>query len=199
MWRTSIFGQTDAEDIILVYDSLNPNGKVVLKSELLYNLDSLSLFLVDDVRDELMTKMDSTTIRNFLIGSWTLESVKRINEKPYSLQVDEKMQFHEDGNFVIINTGNTSIGTWTVMMKNNGNLHLSYDEPQISIKDKEILNLLTAEQIKSMTFSSSIEFIKQVDSKTLVLMTFVPENPKHSGDVDDMFFRLILATYKKND
>ncbi|MDX1783192.1 MAG: hypothetical protein R3361_03450, partial [Aequorivita vladivostokensis] len=53
---SSTFGQTNPEDIIIVYDSLNPRGKIILKSELASNLDSLSTHLVDDKRIELLTK-----------------------------------------------------------------------------------------------------------------------------------------------
>ncbi|SDX46762.1 hypothetical protein [Aequorivita viscosa] len=53
---SSTFGQTNPEDIIIVYDSLNPSGKIILKSKLASNLDSLSTHLVDDKRTDLLIK-----------------------------------------------------------------------------------------------------------------------------------------------
>lgn len=189
------FGQTNPEDIILVYDSLNPNGTVILKSELVSDLDSLSRFLIDDMQEKLMTKKDSATIRNLLIGKWTLESVQRVNGIPFNLQAYEKMQYKIDDKFVLENPDDTVRGYWKVINERHGNLHLTYDEPQIAIKDKNILKLLPEEQIKSLTYSSGIKVIKEIDSKMLLLMTFIPENTEN---INDMFYRLILTTYRKN-
>ena len=188
------FGQTNPEDIIIVYDSLNPNGKILLKSELMSNLDSLSTHLVDDKRSELLIKKDSLTIKNLLIGKWILESVKRTNGESFNLQTSQKLTFNENTNFIQIIKGDTITGKWLVKNEINSNLLLKYDKPQISIKDKEILKYLPEEQIKAMTYSSNNFSIMEINNQSLIFFTFIPENVEN---FDEMFFRLILITYKR--
>src|SRR5690554_1926696 len=92
---SSTFGQTNPEDIIIVYDSLNPSGKIILKSKLASNLDSLSTHLVDDKRTDLLTKKDSSTLKKLLIGDWKLESAKRVNGKTLNIQTPDQIRFEE--------------------------------------------------------------------------------------------------------
>ncbi|MFN8255021.1 MAG: hypothetical protein U0W24_04990 [Bacteroidales bacterium] len=189
------YGQTNPEDIILVYDSLNPNGKMILKNDLVSDLDSLSTFLLDETQEKILTQNDSVTIRKSLIGKWTLTSVERVNGMPFNLQSYQNIQFSEDGKFIFENPNDTVLGTWNAIKERNGNLHLSYNEPQIAIKDKEILKLLPKEQIDALTYSSETKAIKEIDDNTLVFMTFILENTEN---IDDMFYRLILTTYKRS-
>ena len=190
------YSQTNPEDIVIVYDSLNPNGKVIIKSDLISDLDSLSTFLLDDMKEKLLTQSDSATIRKSLIGKWTLIRVERINGLPVNLQSYQNMHFSEDGKFIFVNPNDIVHGTWNVIKETNGKLHFSFNEPQIAIWDKEILELLTKKQIDAMTYSSDTKSIKEINNDTLVFFTFIPENTQNS---EDMFYRLILTTYKKNE
>lgn len=192
----TIFGysQTSPEDIIMVYDELNPNGKMILKSELVTNLDSLSLFLKDETEEKLLVQQDSSTIRNALIGKWTLESVERVNGIPFNLVSYQNLQFRESGEFSFERSNEKVQGTWTVRNKRKGTLLFNYYEPQLAIIDKEIIAQLPKEQIQALTFSSETRMIKAIDKDTLVFMTFIAGNPEN---IDDMFCRLILTTYKR--
>ena len=190
------FGQTNPEDIIIVYDSLNPSGKMILKSELASDLDSLSIHLIDEKRNKLLTKKDTLTIKKLLIGNWKFERAKRINGKSFNLQTSEQITFEENRNFIQISKGDTIQGKWFVKNENNGNLLLKYDEPQISIKDKNILKYLPKEQIKAMTFSSNTLSIMEINKQSLIFTNFFPENIQQT---DNMFYRLVLTTYKKTE
>src|SRR5690606_35222999 len=130
---SSTFGQTNPEDIIIVYDSLNPRGKIILKSELASNLDSLSTHLVVDKRIELLTKKDSSTIKKLLIGNWKLESAKRINGKTLNIQTPDQIRFDENQNFIQNLKGKILKGEWFVKQNPIGNLHLKYNERQFLI------------------------------------------------------------------
>ena len=190
------FGQINPEDIIVVYDSLNPSGKVILKSELTSDLDSLSIHLVDEKRNELLTKKDSLTIKNLLTGKWKLESTKRINGKSFNLQSYEQLTFNENQNFIQVLEGKTTQGKWFLETKTNGNLRLKYNEPQFSITNKELLKHLPEEQLKALSFDSNTLSIMEINEELLIFATFIHENV---GQIDDMFYRLILMTYRKDE
>ncbi|OAD92720.1 hypothetical protein A7A78_02080 [Aequorivita soesokkakensis] len=193
---SSTFGQTNPEDIIIVYDSLNPRGKIILKSELASNLDSLSTHLVDDKRIELLTKKDSSTIKKLLIGNWKLESAKRINGKTLNIQTPDQIRFDENQNFIQNLKGKILKGEWFVKQNPIGNLHLKYNERQFLITDEELIKQLPEEQIESMSFNSDILSIMEIDKEHLIFANFVLENAQ---DFDNMFFRLVLITYIKTD
>ena len=193
---SSTFGQINPEDIIIVYDSLNPSGKIILKSKLASNLDSLSTHLVDDKRTDLMTKKDSSTLKKLLIGDWKLESAKRVNGKTFNIQTPDQIRFDENQNFIQILKGKISRGEWFVKQNLIGNLHLKYNERQFLITDEELIKQLPEEQIESMSFNSNILSIMEIDEEHLVFTNFVLENAQ---DFDNMFFRLVLITYIKTD
>jgi len=188
------FCQTNPEDIIIVHDSLNPNGKIIIKSDLISDLDSLSIHLVDDKRNDLLAKKDILTIKKLLIGNWILESTKRVNGKPLNLHISKQFTFNENGDFIQMFKEDIIHGKWFVKKEINGNLVLNYNEPQISIKDKEILKHLSKEQIKAMTYSSNVFSIMEINEQSLIFSTFIPENTEQ---IDKMFYRLILITYKR--
>ena len=189
-------GQTNPEDIIIVYDSLNPTGKILLKSELTSNLDSLSTYLVDDKMNELLTKKDTLIIKKLLIGNWRLQDTKRLNGKSFNLQIAEQFTFNENQNFVQILEEKKSQGKWFVNHKTNGNLTLKYNERQFSITNEELLKYLPEEQVKAMSFDSNMLSIMEINEEQLVFATFLPENVQ---DLDNMFYRLVLTTYVKTD
>ncbi len=188
------FSQTNPEDVIVVYDSLHPNGKVILKSELGSDLDSLSIHLVDEKRKEILSKKDTIAIKTLLVGSWILQSTKRINGKSINLQTSKQMTFNENGNFVQIHENDTLKGKWFVKNVINGNLLLKYNKPYIPIKDKTILKSLSQEQIKAISFDSNILSITEINHEHLIFANFLDGN---FGDINKMFYRLVLATYKR--
>ena len=185
--------QVSPEDLIIVYDSTNPKGKISLKSNLSNNLDSINIHLLEDKKIELLTKKDNLIIRTHIIGDWTLKSVERTNGIPYNLSVCEKIRFKKNGEFTIIENGKVIKGKWKI---NTGEITLNYNEPYCQIKDKYILDLLTKEQIKSVTYSSNILHIKEIDDKSIVFMHFLPENPEN---IDDMFYFLVQSIYIKGE
>lgn len=187
------FGQVSPEDIIVVYDSLNPKGKVLLKSEMSKNLDSINMHMLEDTRLELLTKKDSLLISNEIIGSWNLNSVKTSNGKPYNLQVFEKIEITNDGKFNILDNEEIISGKWEI---SKGNLTLNYNEPQCQIKDKALLKILPKEQIESLTYSSNFLSIRKVDNKNIVFMHFLHENIEN---IDEMFYVLVLSNYIKTE
>ena len=190
------FGQTNPENIIIVYDSLNPSGKMILKSELATNLDSLSTHLVDDIRIELRTKKDSTTIKKLLIGDWKLESTKRINGKTFNLQMFEYIKFEGNQNFTQTLEGKKSQGKWFAKNTTIGNLKLKYNERQFSITNEELLEQLPKEQVESLSFESNTLTIMEINEEHLVFATFLPENTQ---DFDNMFYRLVRTTYIRTE
>jgi hypothetical protein len=185
------FGQVSPEDIIVVYDSLNPKGKVLLKSEMSKNLDSINIHTLEDIRLELLTKKDNLLINKDIIGIWNLNSVKTSNGKPYNLQVFEKIEIMNDGKFNILDNKEIISGKWEV---NKGELTLNYDKPQCQIKDKALLKILPKDQIESLTYSSNIISIRKVDNKNIVFMHFLPENMEN---INEMFYVLVLSNYVK--
>ncbi|WP_299115938.1 hypothetical protein [uncultured Winogradskyella sp.] len=187
------FGQVSPEDIIVVYDSLNPKGKVLLKSEMSKNLDSINIHILDDKRLELLTKKDSLLISKEIIGSWNLNTIKTSSGKPYNLQVFEKIEIRNDGKFNILDNEEIISGKWEI---SKGELTLNYDEPQCQIKDKALLKILPKEQIKSLTYSSNFLSIRKVDNKNIVFMHFLPENMEN---IDEMFYVLVLSNYVKTE
>ena len=184
------------ENILWVYDSLNPKGRMVLKSDIISDLDSLSTLLFDEMQEKLFALKDSTTLRNALIGKWRLKSIERVNGIPFKLQSYENIQFSEQGEFILENINDTVRGRWNLVNARNGNLLYKYNKPQLAVKDKEILKLLSEEQIKSIAYNSGMMAIKIIDNDTLVFMTFIPQNTKN---FDDTYYRLILTTYKRNE
>lgn len=190
------YSQTNPENLILVYDSLNSEGKLILKSDLVSDLDSLSIFLFDEMEEKLLVQKDSITIRKMLVGKWKLKSIERVNGAPFNLESYQNIQFSEKGECILENLNDTVLGTWNVVNESIGNLRLKYNEPQIMIKDKEILKLLPPEQIKSLTYSSGIKAIKEIDNNILVFMSFIPQNTEN---IDNMFYRLILTTYERTE
>ena len=190
---TSGFCQISPEDIIVVYDSLNPKGKVLLKSEMSKNLDSINIHMLEDKRLELLTKKDSLLISKEIIGSWNLNSVKTSNGKPYNLQVFEKIEITNDGKFNIIGNEEIISGKWEI---NKGELTLNYNEPQYQTKDKALLKILPKEQIESLTYSSNILSIRKIDKTNIEFMHFLPENTEN---IDQMFYVLVLSNYVKTE
>jgi hypothetical protein len=187
------FGQVSPEDIIVVYDSLNPKGKVLLKSEMSKNLDSINIHMLEDTRLDLLTKKDSLLISKEIIGSWNLNTIKTSSGKPYNLQVFEKIEIRNDGKFNILDNEEIISGKWEI---SKGELTLNYDEPQCQIKDKALLKILPKEQIKSLTYSSNFLSIRKVDNKNIVFMHFLPENMEN---IDEMFYVLVLSNYVKTE
>lgn len=194
LFSSMCFCQTNPEDIIIVRDSSNPKGKVILKSELISDLDSLSIHLMDDRKNDLLIKKDSLTIKNLLVGKWIFESAKRINGKTYNLQPSKQFTFDKNGNFTQIIKDESIKGKWFAKKEINGNLQLNYNEPQFLIKDKEIIKHLSKEQVKAMTYSSNVFSIMDINEQTLIFLNFIPEN---TNEKDKMFYRLILITYKR--
>lgn len=187
------FGQVSPEDIIVVYDSLNPKGKVLLKSELSKNLDSINIHMLEDKRLELLTKKDSLLIRKEIIGRWNLNSIKTSNGKPYNLQVFEEIELTNDGKFNILNNEEIISGKWEIR---KGELTLNYNEPQYQIKDKALLKILPKEQIESLTYNSNFLSIGKIDNTNIEFMHFLPENIEN---IDEMFYVLVLSNYKKTE
>ena len=187
------FGQVSPEDIIVVYDSLNPKGKVLLQSEMSKNLDSINMHMLEDTRLKLLTKKDSLLISKEIIGSWNLNSVKTSNKKPYNLQVFEKIEITNDGKFNIVDNDEIISGKWKI---SKGELILHYNEPQCHIKDKALLKIIPKEQIESLTYSSNFLSIRKVDNKNIVFMHFLPENIEN---IDEMFYVLVLSNYVKSE
>lgn len=185
------FSQVNPEDIIIVYDSINPNGKVLLKSDLSKNLDSINIYQLQDKKIELLTKLDNLTIAKQIIGNWNLNSVERTNGLSYNLQVIDKIEFKENRKFKIYENKQVISGKWQI---NNGELTLNFNKPQCQIKEKTILKMLSKDQIKSITYNSNILHIKEIDNKNIVFMNFLEEN---TDNVDDIFFILILSKYNK--
>lgn len=185
------FSQVNPEDIIVVYDSLNPKGKVILKSEMSKNLDSIDIHLLEERKLELLTKKDSLLIRKEIIGRWNLNSVKTLNGKPYNLQVFEEMELTNDGIFNIVENKEIISGKWEI---SNGELILKYNEPQCQIKDKAILKILPKEQIESLTYSSNFLSIRKIANTNIEFMHFLPENTEN---IDEMFYVLVLSNYVK--
>ena len=187
------FGQVSPEDIIVVYDSLNPKGKVLLKSELSKNLDSINIHMLEDKRLELLTKKDSLLIRKEIIGRWNLNSIKTSNGKPYNLQVFEEIELTNDGKFNILNNEEIISGKWEI---SKGELTLNYNEPQCQIKDKALLKILPKEQIESLTYNSNFLSIGKIDKTNIEFMHFLPENIEN---IDEMYYVLVLSNYKKTE
>lgn len=185
------FSQVNPEDIIIVYDSINPNGKVLLKSDLSKNLDSINIYQLQDKKIELLTKLDNLTIAKQIIGNWNLNSVERTNGLSYNLQVIDKIEFKENRKFKIYENKQVISGKWQI---NNGELTLNFNKPQCQIKEKTILKMLSKDQIKSITYNSNILHIKEIDNKNIVFMNFLQEN---TDNVDEIFFILILSKYNK--
>lgn len=202
IFSTSVgFGQVSPEDIIIVYDSLNPNGKVILKDELSSNLDSLDGYLVNDKKIELMTKLDTITIKNLLIGTWIKESVKRINGENFNLVSAEQYIFNENLTYVEIHEDHSMEGKWSLgEILPSGSLKLTYDEP---LKRELHMDMETMKKIYSDKMIEDLLFIrgntlsiKSINEQMLVFMTFIP---KHPEDFDDSSQMLILTTYKRTE
>ncbi|GHC65135.1 hypothetical protein SAMN05421855_1146 [Ulvibacter litoralis] len=187
------FGQVSPEDIIVVYDSINPKGKVLLKSEMSKNLDSINIHLLEDKKIELLTKKDSLLISKEIIGRWNLNSIKTSNGKPYNLQVFEKIELTNDGIFNILDNEEIISGKWEI---SKGELILNYNEPQCQIKDKALLKILPKEQIESLTYSSNFLNIRKIDNTNIEFMHFLPENIEN---IDEMFYVLVLSNYVKTE
>jgi len=187
------FSQVSPEDIIVVYDSLNPKGKVLLKSEMSKNLDSINIHMLEDKKLELLTKKDSLLIRKEIIGSWNLNTVNTSNGKPYNLQVFKKIEITNDGKFNIVDNEEIISGKWEI---NKGELILKYNEPQCQIKDKALLKILPKEQIESLTYSSNFLSIRKIDNNNIAFMHFLPENMEN---IDEMFYVLVLSNYVKTE
>ena len=185
------FGQVSPEDIIVVYDSLNPNGKVLLKSEMSKNLDSINVHLLEDKKLELLTKKDSLTIRKETIGRWNLNSIKTSNGTSYNLQVFEEIELTNDGEFNILDNEEIISGKWELR---KGELVLNYNEPQCQIKDKALLKILPKEQIESLTYTSNFLSIRKIDNHNIEFMHFLPENIEN---IEEMFYILVLSNYIK--
>ena len=124
---------------------------MVLKSDIISDLDSLSTLLFDEMQEKLFALKDSTTLRNALIGKWRLKSIERVNGIPFKLQSYENIQFSEQGEFILENINDTVRGRWNLVNARNGNLLYKYNKPQLAVKDKEILKLLSEEQITPST------------------------------------------------
>jgi len=187
------FGQVSPEDIIVVYDSINPNGKVLLKSEMSKNLDSINIHLLEDKKRELLTKKDSLIISKEIIGRWNLNSIKTSNGTPYNLQVFEEIELTNDGKFNILNNEEIISGKWEIR---KGELILNYNEPQCQIKDKALLKILPKEQIESLTYSSNFLSIRKIDNRNIEFMHFLHENIEN---IDEMFYILVLSNYIKTE
>lgn len=187
------FGQVSPEDIIVVYDSLNPKGKVLLKSEMSKNLDSINIHMLEDKKLELLTKKDSLLITKEIIGSWNLNTIKTSSGKPYNLQVFEKIEITNDGKFNILNNEEIISGKWEI---SKGELTLNYNEPQCQIKDKALLKILPKKQIESLTYSSNFLSIRKIDNTNIEFMHFLPENIEN---LDKMFYVLVLSKYVKTE
>tara|TARA_R110001592_G_scaffold271330_1_gene537815 strand:- start:722 stop:1336 length:615 start_codon:yes stop_codon:yes gene_type:complete len=187
------FGQVSPEDIIVVYDSLNPKGKVLLKSEISKNLDSINIHLLEDKKMELLIKKDSLLISKEIIGRWNLNSIKTSNGKPYNLQVFQEIELTNDGKFNILDNEEIISGKWEI---SKGELTLNYNEPQCQIKDKALLKFLPKEQIESLTYSSNFLSIRKIDDTNIEFMHFLPENIEN---IDEMFYVLVLSNYVKTE
>ncbi|WP_157957283.1 hypothetical protein [Winogradskyella tangerina] len=190
------FGQTDPEDIIVVYDSLNPNGKVILKSNLSSNLDSLSPHLVDDMRKELFIKKDSATISKLLVGKWKIKSVKRINGDSTNLIVQDSLVFGADHYYSQSSDGKTVEGKWILKTNMIGNVTIQYNEKQYPVLDENIIKALPKDYLESLSYDSNILSITELNEEYLILTTFLLEN---AHDFDTMFYRLVLKTYARAD
>lgn len=186
--------QTNPEDIIVIYDVKNQDEKVILKSELSSNLDSLSMHLVDEKRSMLLSKKDSLTLRKFLVGHWSFKNSKRSNDKPSNLSSVDKYIFDQNGEFTQIKENDTASGTWFIEKSSRANLTLKFNNPQIAIKDKEILKYLPKDEIKKITFDSKLICIREINDEALVISSFILQN---QTNFDNMFFRLVLTTYNR--
>jgi hypothetical protein len=185
------FGQTNPEDIIVVRDVTNQTEKIILKSELSSDLDSLSMILMDEKREELLSKKEPTTISQLLIGSWKKEHSKRVNGKHAPLLTFEKITFKKNETFKQVAQGVKAKGKWTVKNNPVGNLRLQYNQTQTHIKDKDLLKLLPEEHIKAMSYDSNVLSVKEITETKLVMISFVALNGEHQ------FFRMVLTTYSK--
>lgn len=192
---TCVFGfsQVSPEDIIIVYNSLNPKGKVLLKSEMSKNSDSINIHLLEDKKLELLTKKNSLLISKEIIGHWNLNSVKTSNGEPYNLQVFQEIELTNDGKFNILDHEEVINGKWEI---SKGELTLNYNEPQCQIKDKALLKILPKEQIESLTYSSNFLSIRKIDNTNIEFMHFLPENTEN---IDEMFYVLVLSNYVKTE
>lgn len=185
------FGQVNPEDIILVYDSNNPEGKVLLKDEIAMNPDSFNVHMLEDKRIELTTKKDDLSITQEIVGRWNLNSIKTSNGEPYNLQVFKGIELTIDGKFNILDGEETISGEWEI---NKGNLILNYNEPQYQIKNKALLKILPKEQIESLTYSTNHLSIRKIDNSNIEFMHFLPENTE---SLDEMFYIIVLSNYTK--
>ena len=185
------FGQVTAEDIIIVYDSLNPNGRTILKSDLASDLDSLDELLLEETRQKLLTTQDSEEVQKMLTGNWTLQSVKRTNGKTYNLATTKRYELYGDGSFREFSPDDTTNGNWELMEKQPGLLNLNYHRPK-RVLPEEILKLLSEDmREKVATTENSTEYIREIDNRKLVLYVFLPIYGHHDK------YRLVLMTYIK--
>jgi len=194
---STILGQdnpkTNPENILLKYNK-DGASKIIYKNELSHNLDSINMYVLNEIKHELFIKMDSLQITKLLVGKWSLQNAYRINDKEEKYQT-HVLELKGDGTFIDTYPSDTTNGKWSYQKTEIGNLKLDYNEPQSMIKDKNLLKNLDEKTIKSMTYSSRTMAINSIDDESLRFFdTILIDSSLNSGEI---YYRVIFINHKK--
>ena len=197
------YAQTDPEDIIIIYDDEHKDGRLVHKSDLSADLDSLNEYFLMDKRAGLAIKSDSTTLRKRLIGKWSYKGSERANGLPYDLRDAEVMEFKADGSFYEVEENDTLFASWKISTEKPDRIpsvEITFSKPRLMIDDPEIIKQLSPQAIASVTFPGESHYIHQLNENKLVFYLFnLIANDFEEEKNRELHYRLILSTYVKEE